>query len=100
MQPDDILLPWSFEAEASVISALLMNSDRFDLVGDIVTAEMFHDQRHRAMFTAIAGMVMGALCGERALPGEWLRALSPSVREACVRDASALIELSPAYRIQ
>jgi ADP-ribosyl-[dinitrogen reductase] hydrolase len=49
---------------------------------------------------AIAGMVMGALCGERALPREWLRTLSPSVREACVRDASALIELSPAYRIQ
>lgn len=58
MQPDDILLPWSFEAEASVISALLMNSDRFDMVGGIVTAEMFNDLRHRAMFTAIAGMVM------------------------------------------
>lgn len=58
MQPDDILLPWSFEAEASVISALLMNSDRFDLVGGIVTAEMFHDLRHRAMFAAIASMVM------------------------------------------
>lgn len=58
MQPDEILLPWSFEAEASVISALLMNSDRFDLVGGILTAEMFHDMRHRAMFTAIAGMVM------------------------------------------
>ena len=49
---------------------------------------------------AIAGMVMGALCGERALPREWLRALRPRVREACVRDASALIELSPAYRMQ
>lgn len=57
MQPDEILLPWSFEAEASVISALLMNSDRFDLIGGIVTAEMFHDLRHRAMFTAISGMV-------------------------------------------
>lgn len=58
MQPDAILLPWSFEAEASVISALLMDANRFDLVGGIVTAEMFHDLRHRAMFTAIAGMVM------------------------------------------
>ncbi|MDX9838118.1 MAG: ADP-ribosyl-[dinitrogen reductase] hydrolase [Azoarcus sp.] len=48
---------------------------------------------------AIAGMVMGALCGEQALPREWLSALRPRVREACSRDASALIELSPAYRI-
>lgn len=58
MQPDEILLPWSFEAEASVISALLLDANRFDLVGGVVTAEMFHDLRHRAMFTAIAGMVM------------------------------------------
>lgn len=57
-QPDEILLPWSFEAEASVISALLMAPDRFDMVGGIVTAEMFNDLRHRAMFTAIAGMVV------------------------------------------
>lgn len=55
--PDEILLPWSFEAEASVISALLMAPDRFDMVGGIVTSEMFNDLRHRAMFTAIAGMV-------------------------------------------
>ena len=34
-QPDEILLPWSFEAEASVISALLMDANRFDLVGGI-----------------------------------------------------------------
>lgn len=57
-QPDEILLPWSFEAEASVISALLMAPDRFDMVGGIVTSEMFNDLRHRAMFTAISGMVM------------------------------------------
>lgn len=57
MQPDEILLPWSFEAEASVLSALLMDANRFDLIGGIVTPEMFHDLRHRAMFTAIAGMV-------------------------------------------
>lgn len=58
MQPDEILLPWSFEAEASVISALLLDSDRLDLVGNILKPEMFHDLRHRAMFSAIAGMVM------------------------------------------
>ena len=57
-QPDEILLPWSFEAEASVISALLMDANRFDLVGGIVKPEMFNDLRHRAMFTTISGMVM------------------------------------------
>ena len=49
---------------------------------------------------AIAGMVMGAVCGERALPREWVAALKPMVRDACVRAACDLIELSPAYRIQ
>lgn len=58
MRPDDTLLPWSFEAEASVISALLMASDRFDQVGTILKPEMFHDLRHRAMYVTIAGLVM------------------------------------------
>lgn len=58
MQHEEILLPWSFEAEAAVISALLLDANRFDLVSGTLTAEMFHDLRHRAMFTTIAGMVM------------------------------------------
>jgi replicative DNA helicase len=58
MQTDEILLPWSFEAEASVISALLMDSNRFDQIGHIVVAEMFNDLRHRAIYTEIAKMVM------------------------------------------
>jgi len=58
MRTDDILLPWSFEAEASVISALLMDANRFDQIGSIVLPEMFNDLRHRAIYTAIASMVM------------------------------------------
>lgn len=52
------ILPWSFEAEASVISSLLTSPDTFDVVGAILKPEMFHDVNHRAMYTAIAGMVM------------------------------------------
>lgn len=45
---------------------------------------------------AIAGMVMGAVAGEGALPARWLDALRPPVRDACVRAAAGLIALAPA----
>ncbi|MDX9700208.1 MAG: ADP-ribosyl-[dinitrogen reductase] hydrolase [Rhodocyclaceae bacterium] len=47
---------------------------------------------------AIAGMVMGALVGEAALPRDWRRAVRVEVRREAVRQASELIELSPALR--
>jgi ADP-ribosyl-[dinitrogen reductase] hydrolase len=40
---------------------------------------------------AIAGMLAGALYGRDALPAKWLRALDPAVRDACRRQAGALI---------
>ncbi|THF62263.1 ADP-ribosyl-[dinitrogen reductase] hydrolase [Pseudothauera rhizosphaerae] len=47
---------------------------------------------------AIAGMVMGALVGETALPAEWRRAVKAEVRGEAVRLACGLIEMSPAMR--
>lgn len=49
---------------------------------------------------AIAGMVMGALCGEQALPLAWVGALRPTVRAACSSMATELIELAPLWSTQ
>lgn len=42
---------------------------------------------------AIAGMVAGALHGPRGLPKPWLAALRDDVRQACTRQAAALMAL-------
>ncbi|MEW6646554.1 MAG: ADP-ribosyl-[dinitrogen reductase] hydrolase [Pseudomonadota bacterium] len=42
---------------------------------------------------AIAGMLAGACFGLEAIPAPWVRALNPAVREACERQARALIRL-------
>ncbi len=42
---------------------------------------------------AIAGMLAGALYGEKELPGAWLTALDPLVRRACEAQATALVGL-------
>lgn len=46
---------------------------------------------------AIAGMVMGALCGEAGLPARWLRALDATARQRCCDYADALIAQAPAW---
>lgn len=43
---------------------------------------------------ALAGMLAGALYGPEALPADWLAALDPDIREACARQAEALVKLS------
>lgn len=40
---------------------------------------------------AIAGMLAGARYGLDAIPGRWLKALDPAVREACVRQAKGFM---------
>ncbi|THF64987.1 ADP-ribosyl-[dinitrogen reductase] hydrolase [Pseudothauera nasutitermitis] len=47
---------------------------------------------------AIAGMVMGALAGESALPAHWRQAVKVEARREAVRLACGLIELAPAMR--
>lgn len=50
-------LPWSHEAEASVLGALMLDSTAWDSVADILTAEQFFDARNGRIFTAVAGLV-------------------------------------------
>jgi replicative DNA helicase len=49
---------WSFEAEASVLSALMLDASLLDTVIAELKPEMFFDVRHREIFNAIA-----RLCG-------------------------------------
>ena len=58
MRPDESILPWSFEAEASVLSALLMAPERYDSVADLLAPEKFDDLQHRSIYTSISSMVM------------------------------------------
>lgn len=63
MHPDDLptsVLPWSNEAEAAVLSSLLLASDRYDSIGDILTPEMFYDSRHRTVYAAIVGILLAS----------------------------------------
>jgi replicative DNA helicase len=51
-------IPWAPDAEAGVLSAILMDNNAFDNVADVVTADAFHDERAGIVFAAIAGLVM------------------------------------------
>ncbi|OGA95024.1 MAG: hypothetical protein A3E79_06605 [Burkholderiales bacterium RIFCSPHIGHO2_12_FULL_61_11] len=50
-------LPWSNEAESSVLGALLLDNESWDRVGDLVKAEQFYDRAHQQIFTAIASLL-------------------------------------------
>lgn len=51
--PDN--LPWSSEAEQSVLGGLLLDNRAFDRIADLLQASYFFDCSHRAIWTAIAG---------------------------------------------
>lgn len=51
------MLPWSIEAESSVIGALLMNNEAWDRVGDILTDSDFYRFEHRSIFGAIGQLI-------------------------------------------
>lgn len=51
------MLPWSIESESSVISALLLNNESWDRVGDILTEADFYRAEHRAIFCAISQLI-------------------------------------------
>lgn len=54
-------LPWSPEAETSVLGALMLDSSAWDSVGDVLTAEHFFDARNGRIFTAVAGLVAASM---------------------------------------
>lgn len=53
-------LPWSPEAETSVLGALMLDGAAWDSVGDLLTADQFFDARNGRIFTAVAGLVAGS----------------------------------------
>jgi ADP-ribosyl-[dinitrogen reductase] hydrolase len=44
---------------------------------------------------AIAGMIAGALYGEAAIPGAWLKRLDPLVRKEVAESTEALLKQAP-----
>ena len=50
-------LPWSPEAETSVLGALMLDGQAWDSVGDLLSAEQFFDLRNSRIFTAIGRLV-------------------------------------------
>lgn len=58
--PDESLpaLPWSAEAEQSVLGALLIDNAAFDSVADVLKPASFWHAPHGTIFEAIAGLVM------------------------------------------
>lgn len=60
MHPRDLpadLLPWSPEAEAAVLSALLQNNQAWDVVADIIESKHFYDTGAAAVFAAVGELV-------------------------------------------
>lgn len=51
------VMPWSVESETAVLGSLLLSPDRFDMVADILTPEMFHSAFHRSVYGVIASLV-------------------------------------------
>lgn len=51
------LLPWSNEAECSVLGSLLLDNESWDRVGDLLLDRHFYDHRHGLIFTAIGSLV-------------------------------------------
>jgi len=51
------VLPWSIEAESSVLSALLLDNDAWDRVGDLLVEADFYRTEHRAVFGAVSRLI-------------------------------------------
>lgn len=63
MHPHDLpadALPWSPEAESSVLGALLFDAGVWDRVGDILQPEQFFSNSNRQIYSAIGTMVLAA----------------------------------------
>jgi len=63
MHPHDLDtagMPWSPEAEAGVLGALMLNNSLFDAVGDILEPRHFFDEQHGRIFATIASLVLAS----------------------------------------
>lgn len=70
----------------------LFNTDTFeDCLVDVVNRGGDADTTG-----AIAGMIAGAVYGEDAIPGRWLKRLDPAIIDACRNQALALLKNFPA----
>lgn len=54
---DSDALPWSQDAEQSVLGGLLLDNRAWDRVGDLLTPHKFYDRRHGAIFLAIGDLI-------------------------------------------
>lgn len=52
-----VSLPWSREAEAGLVGALLLDNALLDQVADVVRSEHFYDQAIARVFDTVSGMV-------------------------------------------
>lgn len=57
---DPVVLPWSPEAEAGVLGALMLDARVFDAVGDILEPKHFFDERHGRIFAALTAQVLAS----------------------------------------
>lgn len=54
---DPSIIPWSCEAEQSVLGGLLLANAAWDRVADLLTGRSFYDSRHRHIFDATGALI-------------------------------------------
>lgn len=54
----DSLIPWSVEAEQSVLGAMLLDNAAWEQVADLIDSRSFFEGRHRAIFDAMGGLIV------------------------------------------
>jgi len=64
--------PHSVEAEQSLLGGLMLDSDRWDAIVDIVAAEDFYRKEHRLVFGAVASLVGDGQPADAVTVSEWL----------------------------
>jgi replicative DNA helicase len=71
--PANGVLPWSIEAESSVVGSLLLDNGAWDRVGDILQADDFYRFEHRTIFGAVAAMVNAGKAADVVTVFEYLQ---------------------------